>query len=196
MNTQYLQLLQKRIGSTSVGPSTARGMGPSGTIQAARRYLQTLDIARFVRRNETAFRSELDAATLELQKFLPKDARNWGSARKFLNIFLRDCAYNKYLCERFRLEKIESWLELPMDSHVAKGLKREGKRGELPRWRTVIGLTPSENSAYQVFASSVAEQEGVLRAHLDVKYWRRDKPNASVVRTSPGKPGDASHVKR
>lgn len=44
MNKAYLELLQKRIGSTSVGASTARGMGPPGTIQAARRFLQGLDL--------------------------------------------------------------------------------------------------------------------------------------------------------
>ncbi len=174
MNNDYLKLLRKRVGSTSVGPSTARGMGPAGTIQAARKYLQGLNIRRFVKRNESAFRSELETATVELQKALPKEARNWGSARKFLNIFLRNCAYNKYICEQYQLEMIEPWLEVPIDSHVVKGLKEAGKRGELPRWRTVIGLTPSEHAAYQSFASVVAEREGVLRAHLDVKYWRRD----------------------
>ena len=174
MNKNYLQLLQKRVGSTSVGASTARGMGPAGTIQAARKYLQGVHISRFVERNESAFRAELEAATLELQKALPKGARYWGSARKFLNIFLRSCAYNKYIREQYRLERIEAWLEVPIDSHVAKGLKGEGKRGALPRWRTVIRLTPSEHLAYQTFASAVAKQEGVLRVHLDVKYWRRD----------------------
>ncbi len=174
MNKQYLQLLQKRIGSTSVGPSTARGMGPAGTIQAARKYLQGVDISRFVKRNESAFQSELETATSELKKALPKGAQHWGSARKFLNIFLRNCTYNRYVCEQHRLEKIESWLEVPIDSHVVKGLKKEGRRGDLPRWKTVVGLTPGEHSAYQTFASEVAEREGVLRAHLDVKYWRRD----------------------
>lgn len=127
-----------------------------------------------MKQNEGSFRSELDIATLELQQALPKDARNWGSARKFLNIFLRNCAYNKYTCEQYRLEKIEAWLEVPIDSHVVKGLKEEGKRGELPRWRTVISLTPSDNAEYQSFASVVAYREGVFRAHLDIKYWRRD----------------------
>lgn len=174
MKEHYLDLLQRRIGSTSVGPSTARGMGPAGTIPAARRFLQKLEIDRFVQRSESAFRAELDAATLELRKALPKGAKNWGSARKFLNIFLRNCAYNKYLCAKHQLEKIESWLEVPIDSHVAKGLKSEGKRGDLPRWHTVIRLTPEENATYQEFALSFAQREGVLRVHLDVKYWRRD----------------------
>lgn len=49
MNKNYLQLLQKRVGGTSVGASTARGMGPAGTIQAARKYLQGVNISRFVK---------------------------------------------------------------------------------------------------------------------------------------------------
>jgi len=174
MNKAYLELLQKRIGSTSVGASTARGMGPPGTIQEARRFLQSLDLNRFVKRNESDFKVVLDDVTLELKRALPKSARNWGSARKFLNIFLRSCVYNKYLCQAYRLKKIEPWLEVPIDSHVAKGLKGEGARGQLPRWKTVIGLTREENAAYQEFATYVAANDGVLRVHLDLKYWRRN----------------------
>lgn len=176
MNERYLQLLQKRIGSTTVGPSTARGMGPPGTIQAARKFLQGVDIARFVKPSEAAFQAELDAVTLELKKALPKEARNWGSARKFLNIFLRTCAYNKYLCEQFQLQTIEPWLEVPLDSHVAKGLNSEDIPAvpPLPRWTTVIGLEKRDNRKYQEFASVVAERDGAHRADLDLKYWRRD----------------------
>ena len=174
MNKKYFKLLQKRIGSTSIGASTARGMGPRGTIQTARCYLQGVEISRFEKQNEDEFRSELDAATKELVDALPEGAKNWGSARKFLNIFLRECAYNKYICEQYHLEKIESWLEVPIDSHVATGLREEGKRGDLPPWETVIGLKPNEHSQYQMFASDVAKQEGVLRVHLDLEYWRRD----------------------
>ncbi len=168
----YVQLMQKRLGSTSIGASTARGMGPKGTIQKSREYLQSLDLRRFNLGTSEAFEAELERATLELMKAMPKEGRHWGSARKFLNIFLRHCLYNQYLCKTFQLKKIERWLEVPLDSHVAKRLRAEDGGKSLPRWQTVIGLHPHTSVQYQAFAKKVAKAEGVSRVHLDVKYWR------------------------
>lgn len=173
MKDEYIQFLRERQASTSVGASTARKMGPKGTIKAARNYLAKVKLSRFVKKTEAAFRKELDLATDELRASLPKDARRWGSSRKFLNIFLRGCTYNKYLCAHFNLQSIEPWLEVPLDSHVVKGLKQEGQRGDLPPWRGVIHLTPEQSYQYQFFASSISESEGVNRVDLDIKYWRR-----------------------
>lgn len=172
MTPAYLLLLQQRVGSTSVGASTARGMGPAGTIQAARAFLKSVDIKRFSVRSETAFRSVLDAVTGELLESLPRKARRWGAARKFLNIFLRNCTTNKYLCEHFALDRIERWLEVPLDSHVGKRLRKEPAGSGLPKWKTVVGLTPEASAAFQKVATEVAAAEGVLRVHLDIKYWR------------------------
>ena len=172
MNERYIALLQRRIGTTSVGPSTARGMGPPGTIQAARAYLQTLDLRAFQVRSERTFVRELDRATEELRRSLPARARNWGSARKFLNIFLRGCFYNRYLCRQYTLQTLEPWLELPLDSHTAKGLRNKAARRELPRWKSVISLTAEHSAALQAFAASVGKSEGVSRVHLDLLFWR------------------------
>jgi hypothetical protein len=92
----------------------------------------------------------------ELRSFLPKGVRHWGSARRFLNIFLRGALYNRYTCEKYGLTRLESWLEVPLDSHVAKGflIKPEGK--DLPRWTTAVGLTREVSSAYQLVAREVA----------------------------------------
>lgn len=174
MNKTYLTLLHERIASTSIGASTARGMGPKGTVQAARLFLQKIEINRFMVRSQRAFAMELDAATEELRKSLPPKARKWGSARKFLNIFLRNCAYNQYLRVQWRLERIEPWLEVPLDSHVAGGLHRETGSENLPKWSTVISLKPALSANFQKFASDVAARDGVLRVHLDVKYWRQN----------------------
>lgn len=80
--------------------------------------------------------------------------------------------YNRFLCDEFKLTRIEPWLELPLDSHVAKGLKRESGGATLPRWKTVIGLDAKTNRLYQEFASGVAKSKGVARIHLDLYYWR------------------------
>lgn len=171
----FLRLVQRRIGNTSVGPSTARGMGPAGTIASARSFLQSLDLGTLAATSESVFIKNLDAKTLELKRSLPYGARNWGSARKFLNIFLRGCLYNRYLSEHYGLTSIEPWLELPLDSHVADALHERDEAGILPKWRTVIRLTPQESAKYQSFASEVAAKEGIQRIHLDLIFWRPEQ---------------------
>ncbi|MEF3062898.1 hypothetical protein V4C85_24025 [Ralstonia solanacearum] len=173
MNEKMLSLLQTRVGRTAVGASTARGMGPAGTIEAARKFLQTFDLASAKANTSSAYRRCLDAATDDLVAALPAEARHWGSARKFFNIFMRNCAYNRFLCEAYRLDTIEPWMEVPLDSHVAKGLKIEAARcgAVVPRWSTVIGLSPEVSDHWQAVAQSVAERQGIHRVHLDVVFW-------------------------
>ncbi len=140
MKEEILDLLHRRIAGTSVGASTARGMGPKGTIPAARAYLAGLQLSRFSVESEKEFRAVLNRTTRTYVKRLPKGAQYWGPARKFMNIFLRGVVYNKYLCAAYQLSQIEPWLEVPLDSHVAKGLRQEDGGKVLPRWKTVIGL--------------------------------------------------------
>ena len=172
MNEELLKLLQRRIAGTSVGPSTARGMGPKGTVAAARSYLAELNLPRFSVQTENEFKTILNRTTRTYVKKLPKGSQYWGSARKFLNIFLRGVIYNKYLCSAYEIPHIEPWLEVPLDSHVAKGLRRERGGKKLPRWRTVIGLDARTNTKYQQFACKVAAEKGIHRVHLDLLYWR------------------------
>ena len=172
MNDEYIALLQRRIAGTSIGPSTARGMGPGGTIKAARQFLADLDLRRLRKLRQSSFPALLDSMTNELIAALPRKSQHWGSARKFLNIFLRGVIYNRYLCERYRLYSLEPWLEIPLDSHVARGLRREPGSEKLPRWRTVIGLSPDENKIFQEFAREVAKSKHTYRVHLDLLYWR------------------------
>ncbi len=172
MNAKYLQYLKRRIGSTAIGASTARGMGPKGTIQAARAYLQTIDLRRFRVKSERGFCRELDKATEELRQRLPKKARRFGSSRKFLNIFLRDCVYNRYVCDHYNLLALEPWLEVPLDSQVGNGLREYLPNDNVPRWKTVVGLTPEQNAIFQAHAARLAAREGVCRAHLYLKFWR------------------------
>jgi len=136
-------------------------------------FLMSLKLERFHKKSEAAFLRELEVATNQLSVRLPTGARKWGSARKFLNIFLRGCSYNKYLCSHYKLHLLEPWLEVPLDSHVAKGPKRIAGRGNLPRWPGVIHLTPEDSALYQNCASEAARVDGVNRVDLDVKFWRR-----------------------
>lgn len=172
MKTEFITALHRRIANTSVGPSTARGMGPKGTIFAARDYLASLNLDSFNKQTKEKFMASLNKATEIFLEKLPAGAQHWGAARKFLNVFLRGIIYNRFLCETYKLYHIEPWLEVPLDSHVANGLRLEPGGSILPRWRTVIGLDNKTNQNYQEFASEVAKRKGVHRVHLDLIYWR------------------------
>lgn len=172
MNKDFIKLMQKRAGNSSVGPSTARSMGPAGTIGAAKAFFHEFDLRSIKARGESSFLKKLEDSTQELMSALPREGQHWGSSRKFLNIFLRNCLYNKYLCERYDLQTLENWLEVPLDSHVGKGLKLEVEGKDLPRWETVIGLTPELSGKYQRVAHNVAEKKKIARVHLDILYWR------------------------
>jgi len=175
---KLIKWVRTREASISVGASTARGM-PKGTVRAAGNFLRSLDLRLFATRVEDTFLRRLDATTEELANALPrrKRQRNWGGARKFLNIYLRGCLYNRYLCDHYRLAIIDPFLEVPLDKSVAIGLRRKAeKNGEqLPRWPGVIHLRAKCSQAYQAFARRAAQSEHYARVHLDLKYWRRDK---------------------
>jgi hypothetical protein len=181
MDKNLINALRRRMASTSVGPSAARNMGPKGTISAARDYLASLDLRKFIKKSEKDFAKYLNETTIDFAKHLPPRARHWGSARKFLNIFLRQVIYNRFLCEHYNLYHIEPWLEVPLDSHVAKELRKERGGDVLPRWKTVISVDSETNHKYQEYAAKVAKMNNMHRVHLDVLYWRRDfvVPNKS-----------------
>ena len=48
----------------------------------------------------------------------------WGFARKGLNIFLRDCFYNRYIHDHYGLQAIEPFLEVPLDGRVMEKIRR------------------------------------------------------------------------
>jgi hypothetical protein len=189
MNTELITALLRRTASASVGPSTARNMGLRGTVGAARDYLASLDIRKFDKKTEKEFLTSLNTATVAFVKYLPLGAKWWGSARKFLNIFLREVIYNRFLCEHYNLYRIEPWLELPLDSHVAKGLRKESGGHSLSRWKTVIRLDSESSHQYQELAAKVAKTKNIHRVHLDVLYWRPEyvTPNRFVP-PDAGKP--------
>lgn len=190
MNTELITALLRRTASISVGPSTARNMGPRGTVGAARDYLAGLDLRKFDKKTEKEFLISLNTATVAFVKHLPLDAKWWSSARKFLNIFLRDVIYNRFLCEHYNLYRIEPWLELPLDSHVAKGLREESGGHSLPPWTAVIRLDSETNHQYQELAAKIAKTKNIHRVHLDVLYWRREfvAANTSFHRTRTSRP--------
>jgi len=171
----FLAAIQSRTARVSIGASAARGRGNKGAVTRARSYLGQLDLTLFAVRNRTAFKAQLDRATVGLMSALPRKARRWGLARKFLNIFLRDCFYTTYLARVYHLDRAEKLFELPLDSITAKELRRAAGRGHLPRWLGVRKLNKETSARYQAVALEEAKYEKVARVHLDSKYWSANR---------------------
>jgi hypothetical protein len=151
-------------------------MGPKGTIRAARKFLaEEVSLAK-IGASGRRFPKLLDRLTSKFVRKLPRGARNWGAARKFLNIYLRDAAYNVYLRKAFRLDRIERQLEVPIDRQVAEALiaeDRKLRRNSLPRWKSVISLSPEDNIKYQTAVKEFASKEGIDTIHFNVIAWRK-----------------------
>ncbi len=126
----------------------------------------TLDLSDF---QAESFDDDLDQSTLKLQRSFPKPARQWGLARKLLNMFLRDALYSRHLCERYPLQQIESLLEVPLDSYTMRGIREHDRT--LPRGVWIRSLTPEMSARFQRSAASMAKELGIARVHLDALLW-------------------------
>lgn len=172
---QFCCDMQKHIAISAIGPSALRNQGSEGVIKAAQKHLADINLQVFSAKDEGAFLRVLDDQTEILRRALPRGAQNWGAARKALNLFLRDLCYNRFLCEKHGLALMEEWMEIPLDSLTAASLKRKGKRGELPQWPGLNGLTPYVSSKFQALAKRVASTQGISRIHLDMRLWAEER---------------------
>ncbi|MDH4227196.1 MAG: hypothetical protein OEV59_05535 [Deltaproteobacteria bacterium] len=173
MNSKTIKYLQHRTAQLSIGSSTLRNQGAPGVAKATRTFLSELNLKSFSVTSKQKFSKALDHTTIALSKALPKGARNWGTARKAVNIFLRDCVYNRFLCSHFAIHLIHPWLEVPLDSHVANGLRETSMRNTLPKWTTIKKLERKVSDKYQEAATKVAEKVGCKRVDLDIYLWRQ-----------------------
>lgn len=172
--TDFIPTMQQKVATTAIGPSALRNQG-KGVLRAAQLFLAKVSLSKIPRSDLNEFEEWLDWQTKKLLEALPVKGKPWGTARKAMNLFLRDVLYNRYLCYKSGLETIEPWLEIPLDSAVAKGLKRLGQRGQLPSWPGLKKLTKPVSQRFQEFASELAEQEGVERIHLDIYLWLENR---------------------
>lgn len=170
-SSDFNRVLLARTVEAAIGPSSLRNQGSKCVIERARDYLRGLDYHRFVSNKRQDFDNELNIHTNQLKHFFPKGARHWGSARKALNLVLRDILYNKYLDKQYHFHRIEKWLELPLDSYVAKALRMRMKN-KIPKWIGVIHLKPEENSIFQNAAREMAREMDLNPIHLDIYLWR------------------------
>ncbi|RKQ64142.1 hypothetical protein, partial [Oceanibaculum indicum] len=117
--------------------------------------------------------------TTKLMASFPEGARNnYGAARKALNIYLFACARDHMARSRYRLDRIEPALELPIDRHAIDYLKRQAKdeasQQTLKRFSFINQLDEDIHSAIQAVAAKVAECHGVMRCELDLLAWRNE----------------------
>jgi hypothetical protein len=173
-SADFLRIIHNRTAEAAVGPSALRNQGAPGVVRVARDYFKRLDLRTFAVSKERDFTRKLDLATENLRKRFPKGARNWGAARKGLNLFLRDALYNTFLCKHYHLERTEPWLEIPLDQYVAAGLHRDYNGEDLPKWDGIKRLTPENSKAFQKAAKRVAQEKGIARIHLDLLYLYRN----------------------
>jgi hypothetical protein len=171
MEREFRRALQVRTAQAAIGPSTLRNQGGPGVVKAAREALVRVDLARFVTPSREEFGRELNRVTLRIQRKLPP--RRWGTARKALNIFLRDVLYNTYLARDLRFDRVERWLELPLDSYTVEALRRAIPSERLPRWPGVASVNSETYAAFQAAADEVARERRIARVHLDVFWWRQ-----------------------
>ena len=164
----FIDRLQRRCAKLAIGPSTLRGKGTSGVAAAARRSLAAIDLATLAVESQPAFQVFLRRITASLQARMPKSGRAWGRARKAVNIFLRDVTYNADLRDHYELGEIRGWLEVPLDSHVAIGLKSETEGSRLPGWPGIKHLRPEISKQYQSVAAAIAKRYGISPVDLDV----------------------------
>jgi len=166
-----------RLANLAVGPTTLRNQGASGVAETARIFLSELSPACFTKVDETAFIQELDQQTETLKQKLPNGARNWGTARKAINLFLGEAYYHRFICKAFALDGVERFLEVPLDSQVAHYLMQQAKEAGvfLPRWLSIKSLSPNDSKLYQDFAARLASTmgDGWVRIHIDVIAWKR-----------------------
>ena len=170
-NKEFLDILLMRTVEAAIGPSALRNQGSGNVIGRTRQFLGHISYEQFVTDRKVQFQRELDKQTRLLVGNLPERARNWGAARKALNLMLRDILYNQYLQKEYQFNRIEKFLELPLDQFVAKGIIHDST-DELPKWRGIKYLTETDNDRYQNAASVIAAAKKIQRIHLDVYYWR------------------------
>ncbi|TWT33905.1 hypothetical protein KOR34_37410 [Posidoniimonas corsicana] len=175
MNEIVFKHLLIRTANVAIGPSTLRNQGDAGVVQAARDALKLLTLEDYSAAVREGVGELLDAHTEFVRRRLPRAARNWGAARKALNIFLRDVLYSRYLCREYGLAKLESLLEVPLDRDIATRLLAEPEGEGLPKWGTIKRLTPEASEQYQAVARRVAKRMGTHPVHLDVLYWGRSQ---------------------
>jgi hypothetical protein len=173
-----LSLLQ-RFAAIGITQSAVRlgkaGKDVIGMASCARGFCSNIDLENLP--SPENYPKTLDEWTAKLTSEFPKGGRYWGTARKCINIFVRDASYNFHLRRAYPLlANLENVLEVPIDGYVAKGLLKEREASACSlSWDAIIRLTPDVHGHFQHLAQRVADRMMVDRVHLDIYYFRRNE---------------------
>jgi len=179
---KFTSTVQKFVAIEAVGVSALRRQG-KGVLGEIRAYLGQLDLRLGNIKTKDQFIEWLDIQTEKILDQLPVKNRPWGAARKAINLFLRGCLYNKYLCEEYNLHNYENWMEIPLDSAVVKGLRKELENIEnkklikrISSWPGLKYLKKETSDRYQEIAELIAAQNNLeAKVHLDIILWLENR---------------------
>jgi hypothetical protein len=171
--SKFMKQMQHKVAVSAVPLSAVRGQG-AGVLHVSQNFLKKIRLSN-IKKDEISFRQWLNRQTNALLDQLPVANRPWGTARKVINLFLRDALYNQYLSRECMLDKLGEWLEIPLDGAVAKGLKQRAGRGKLPPWPGLKELTRSTSDEFQEYALLCAQQDNMHRVHLDIFLWLENR---------------------
>ena len=175
-NKKFLASVRKFTAIQAVGASAVRGQ-PAGTLGKIHAYLGRLRLDRLSGMDCTEYTRWLNAHTRNLQKKKLRGRKvPWGIARKAMNLFMRSCLYNTYLCRKFHFARVQRHMEIPLDGTVARGLKKEAGRGKLPPWPRLIRLKSGVSEQFQDYADKHARRVGLPgRVFLDNDLWLKNR---------------------
>lgn len=163
--------MQNFIAEVSIGASALRGQGASGLIQCCRDFFKKIDFSK-IPTEQKKFIAWLETNTEKLRATFPEVARNYGAARKALNLFLRDASYNVILNRAYDLDRLLPLLEVPVDSFTANHLRRHEPSIILKKWDSLKRVKKAELEKYQEAAQRLAEEWGINRVELDAFFYR------------------------
>lgn len=175
MDEEKLKLMQRYVANIAISGSTLRNQGAEHVAKNARAFLAELDLSVLSRIEPSEYAEQLDNWTQQLRMQLPEGTRNWGTARKALNVFLVQAFMNRYLAEEYDLCRFGDVLETPLDSQAASKLRKLAGRGQLRKWDSIKRLKSKDSLRYQEFASVYAKKQGIPRACIDIMLWRVEK---------------------
>ena len=168
ISRDFISDLRQFTAISAVAVSALRNQG-QGTIRRVRTILGKLDLTTALKlQTPDDFAGWLDATTLSV---IRATSAQWGASRKAVNLFLRASLYNKYLNASFDLDRLQYWMEIPLDKVVATYLTEQADRKQLPVWRGLKKLTEDDSASFQKYAMRLAEDRAIARVHLDVSIW-------------------------
>lgn len=180
MRDDFMRAIQRKVAVSAIPASAMRGQGARGVVRAARDYVTEISLDAIKGLHNDAFDSWLDDQTESLRKQLPRGAKGFGTARKAMNLFLRDALYNQYLSQHYDLNAVEERLEIPLDSITAAELVKRDKSGVRDPWPGVRRVSAKLSNKYQSLARAIGESEGIARVHLDAYWWAAERREARV----------------